>query len=476
MQDAMDHGGSCPGAGDTAITAGARNGAAAPVAAALARRRLLGRLAAAAAAAPVAVVACGGPGGTGGDTAPPKATGPVTLTILDRNPADAIAPHYDRINTRFTEKHPGVKVERLDTGGQDRDRKFQVMAAAGQPSDLLWMDQANAGPFREQGLLRALDAFVKRDRFDLTDFYPMAQQIYQFRGQTYGVLHTTSPRIYVYNKSLFQRKGLKLPTDDWTWEDLQDALLRLAGGTGEEATFGGTLGRNLEFPGFVYQNGGKVVDDLFAPTKCLLDTKEALEGIEFLVDLDVKRGASVGDTKRTGGLTAAQLWTAGRLGIYHTSIWSHLVWARDLQFEWDQVVPPKRKGRASMLSSSGHVMAQESKHPAEAWELLKELNSKESMSALASTGGLMLGRRSVSASDAFLRSTPKPANMKAFAQAMDYAYTTRVINGLSQRFYDLTVETMKPVWEGQQGVPAAMAELVRQSNAMFADYNATQRK
>ena len=88
----------------------------------------------------------------------------------------------------------------------------------------------------------------------------------------------------------------------------------------------------------------------------------------------------------------------------------------------------------------------------------------------------MLGRKSVSNSDAILHAVPKPANMKAFAQAMDFAYPTRVCNGLSVDFYDLTVKQMDPVWAGQQSVPSAMAEIVRQANAMFADYAAKTRK
>jgi multiple sugar transport system substrate-binding protein len=405
-----------------------------------------------------------------------NAKGPVTLQILDRSPGDALISDYDKILQRFTQTHANVKVERVDTGGQDRDKKFQVMAVAGQPADVDWMDQSNVGPSREQGLLRVLDTHIKRDKYDLDDFYAMAEKIYQYRGQTYGILHTTSPRIYVYNKTLFQKRGVALPTDDWTWAQLRDALTRLTGGNGGDATYGGAMGKNLEFPGFVYQNGGKVVDDLFTPAKCLLDSKEALEGIQFLVDMDVKQGISVSDPEKTGGLTVAQLWNAGRLGVYHTSIWSHKVWARDLQFEWDQVVPAKNKARATMLSSSGHVMAQLSKTPDEAWLLVKELNSKESMSALARTGGLMLGRKSVSNSDAFLKAVPKPANMRAFAAAMDYAYPTRLCNGLSVDFYDLTVKQMAPVWAGQQSVPAAMAEVVRQANAMFAEYAAKTKK
>jgi multiple sugar transport system substrate-binding protein len=436
------------------------------------RRALLAGLALPGAAALAACGAAPGSGSSGGS----NAKGPVTVQILDRSPGDALISDYDQIFQRFTQAHPNITVQRLDTGGQDRDQKFQVLAVAGQPADVDWMDQSNVGPFREQGLLRPLDPYIKRDKYSLDDFYPMAEKIYQYKGQTYAVLHTTSPRIYVYNKTLFQKKGVPPPTEDWAWAQLKDALTRLTDGAGDDATWGGTMGRNLELPGFVYQNGGEMVDDLFTPARCLLDTPEALEGAQYLVDLDVKLGVSVGDAKRTGGLTAAQLWTAGRLGINHTSIWSHKVWARDLQFEWDQVVPSKNKARASMLSSSGHVIAQLSKSPDEAWDVVAELNSKEAMSALARTGGLMLGRKSVSNSDAFLQAVPKPANMKAFAQAMDYAYPTRVCNGLSVQFYDLTVKQMEPVWAGTQSVPAAMTELARQANALFADYAAKTKK
>jgi ABC-type glycerol-3-phosphate transport system substrate-binding protein len=419
----------------------------------------------------VALAACGAAGGQAGSTAA-NSKGPVTVQILDRSPGDALIPDYDKIFQSFTQAHPTIKVERLDTGGQDRDKKFQVLAVAGQPADVDWMDQSNIGPFREQGLLRVLDPMIKRDKYALDDFYPMAQKIYQYKGQNYGLLHTTSPRIYVYNKTLFQKKGVPLPTENWTWAELQDALTRLTGGSGQDATFGGTMGRDLESAGFVYQNGGKVVDDLFTTTKCLLDTKEAMDGIQFLVDLAGKLGVSVGDAKNSSGLTPVQLWEGGRLGINHTSIWSHKVWAQSLQFDWDQVVPSKNKDRASILSSSGHIIAQLSKHPDEAWELVKAMNSKESMSALASTGGLMLARKSVTNSDAFLHAVPKPANMKAFAQAMDYAYPSRVCNGLSVDFYNLCVQQMAPVWAGTQSVPAAMSEVVRQANAMFATYNA----
>ena len=387
---------------------------------------------------------------------------------MDRNTTDLTLPEYTRISENHTRQYPNVTVERASVlPTEDRDKKFQTLVAAGTPPDLLWMDSTNAGKNREDGLLRPLDPFIKRDRFDLDDFFPAIQGIYQYKGQHYGLLHTVSPWLLVYNKTLFDKKGIKPPTETWTWADLKDAMLRLTGGAGDEATYGGVFSRTWATQTFVYQNDGKVVDDLYAPTRFMLDTPASQEGITFLVDLYARHNAAVEDKEKTGGLTPAQLWTAGRLGLNFTSIWSHKAWARDLSFEWDQQVPQTNKQRATVVSSSAYIIAQGSKHPEEAWDAVKTLSSKESLALLSGTGTLMLGRRSVATSDAFLKSVPKPANMKAFVTITEYARPPHLVHAVGKDFTDLWNKTMAPVWNGEQAVPTAMTDMARQANAMF---------
>jgi len=94
-----------------------------------------------------------------------------------------------------------------------------------------------------------------------------------------------------------------------------------------------------------------------------------------MVDLYVKNNALVEDKDRTGGYTATQLWESGRLGINYTSIWNHRAWSQKLQFDWDQAVTPQNKQRATVVSSSAYIVSQASTHPAEAWELVKHINS-----------------------------------------------------------------------------------------------------
>ena len=438
-------------------------------------RRSLHRVAAGATAAGAGtsvLAACAAPGASGGGqgTGAPGAarSGPVTVQVMDWG-----TPEHDEVNKRFMAATPNVTVERMSpTAGQERHQKFETALAGGEPPDLFWMDAGRTGDFREKKILLLLDPLIKRDRFDLPDFFPAAQSIYQYGGQNWGVLFDVAPWLLVYNKSLFEKRAVRLPADTWTWNDLREAMLRLtSGGAGESDTFGGAFSRRWAPQTFVYQNGGKVVDDLYAPTKLLLETKEAQEGIDFHVDLYARHNAAVEDAAKTGGFTAAQLWEAGRLGLNYTSIWSHRKWRDTLPFDWDQLPPQQGKQRSTVVSSAAYIIPQASKQPEAAWGLLQALNGKEAHTLFAETGTIMPGRRSVTLSDAFLKVT-KPANMRAFVQVMEYARPPQLVHPLEVDFRKLWDTSMAPVWEGKQNTATAMTDMTRQANAMFADYAA----
>ena len=107
-------------------------------------RRSLHRAAAGATAAGASVLAaCAAPGASGG------------------------------VNKRFMAATPNVTVERMTpTAGQERHQKFETALAGGEPPDLFWMDAGRTGDFREKKILLPLDPLIKRDRFDLPDFFP----------------------------------------------------------------------------------------------------------------------------------------------------------------------------------------------------------------------------------------------------------------------------------------------------------------
>jgi multiple sugar transport system substrate-binding protein len=435
------------------------------------RRRVVGAGAALGAGAGGALLgsACGAPGSApGGGTPGGPSQGPVTIQVMDWG-----TPEHDEVNKQFMAANPQITVQRMTpTAGQERHQKFETALAGGEPPDLFWMDAGRTGDFRENKILLLLDPLLKRDKFDLQDFFPAAQSIYQFQGQNWGVLFDVAPWLLVYNKTLFEQKAVKPPTESWGWGDLREALLRLtSGGTAETDTFGAAFSRRWSPQTFVYQNGGKVVDDLYSPTKLLLESKEALEGIDFLVDLYARHNATVEDAAKTGGFTGGQLWEAGRLGLNYTSIWSHRKWRDTLPFDWDQMPPQQGKQRATIVSSAAYIIPQASKQPEAAWGLLQALDGKEAHTLFAGTGTIMPGRRSVTLSDAFLK-VSKPANMRAFAQIMEYAKPPQLVHPLEVDFRKLWDTSMAPVWDGKQATATAMTDMTRQANAMFAEYAA----
>jgi multiple sugar transport system substrate-binding protein len=131
----------------------------------------------------------------------------------------------------------------------------------------------------------SLQPFIDQDsEFRLEDFFPQVVERFSVNGEVYAIPRDTAPFACVYyNQRLFDEAGLPPPTDDWNWEDLlraAKALTKVDQGRVSRYGFYAWAWEN-----FVYSNGGRLVDDLYHPTQCLLGAREAVEGLQFYADL-----------------------------------------------------------------------------------------------------------------------------------------------------------------------------------------------
>jgi len=88
-----------------------------------------------------------------------------------------------------------------------------------------------------------------------------------------------------YNRDLFEQEGIPFPQSDWTWDDCIQIAQELTkrDERGRPIQFGLMIGRWEWKDIFVAQWGG----DLYTPegTRCVLDTPEAIAGLDFARDL-----------------------------------------------------------------------------------------------------------------------------------------------------------------------------------------------
>ncbi|MGH2367548.1 MAG: ABC transporter substrate-binding protein, partial [Chloroflexota bacterium] len=170
--------------------------------------------------ATVALAACAQGSGTQGDAAPQAQLrkGATIVWAVDEGPTRTPL-REDQVKL-FKQQFPDLNVEFLP--GSTGTQKLQTLFAAGTPPDMFRQETAGMAFFASRGQTAPLDSFMKRDKYDLADFFPAAWDLWRWKGKYYGVPFL-GIRIAYYNRALSQQVGArKVPAtwrdSSWTWD------------------------------------------------------------------------------------------------------------------------------------------------------------------------------------------------------------------------------------------------------------------
>jgi len=278
--------------------------------------------------------------------------------------------------------------------------------------------------FADKEVFVDLNPFIDKDPvFKLNEFFPEVIDWYTVKGKLYAIPRDTAPMACIYyNKKLFDEAGVAYPTDDWNWSDLLEKAQKLtkAESDGKILQYGfySDMWQN-----FVYSNGGKIVDDVKQPTKCLLNSPEAVGGLEFLVDLAHKYKVSpTSNTFRNLGLGAIQMFMMQKVAMFHSGIWETPLLRKIKDFEWDIAMYPKGPSgiRKFGTGGTGYGILKTTKYPEDAWEVLKALSGDEGQIMLAESGLAQPANQKIAEGEHFAGSAQPPLNKKLLNEAVKY--------------------------------------------------------
>ncbi|MGA9351717.1 MAG: extracellular solute-binding protein [Anaerolineae bacterium] len=206
----------------------------------------------------------------------------VTLPWLSSQPAD-----YERLAKTFHEANPPINVlvkfvsiEELPQGLANAD--FLTDPEWG--VDVVMTDADSLPGLAQQGLLRDLQPSLEAAQaLQGKDFYPPVLDALRWQGRVYGLPVEVDPWVMFYNQGLFDAVGVPYPSGVWHWNDFLETARVLAGNMGPERFAFGSWGAQVT--PFIYQNGGKVVDDPVRPTLPTLDDPATVEAVRWYADL-----------------------------------------------------------------------------------------------------------------------------------------------------------------------------------------------
>jgi multiple sugar transport system substrate-binding protein len=325
---------------------------------------------------------------------------------------------------RFEELHPNIKVKFIHTPTNYLD-KLQTMLAAGDAPDVIYIGNGDYRWFADAGQLMPLDSFIKRDKLNLSDVFPMALKIWNYNGKQYGFPADFPNQELFYNVTMFKSAGLPLPSSDWndsswTWKRFLEYAQKLTkkDPTGRVVQWGYRVDNS--FRGWwvwVSTNGG----ELFSKDgkRTLIAEPASVGAFQFLQDLIYKyKVAPTMELANTMG--GYDMFLGGNLGM--TTYWPAIGYMREniKTFEWDVMPHPFKVRKACAGGGSGHVISSQTKHPEEAWTLVKWLISEECVKIWTEIMGIVPPLKSVAYSSAFLKPDLPPKHIMVFVEGAKY--------------------------------------------------------
>ncbi len=336
----------------------------------------------------------------------------------------------------FEREHPTLRVRRINPGDAGSFyTKLQTMMASGDPPDVFYVGSERIPAFVALGLLAPLDDFVSADARSrvvdavaLDHFFPATVAAFQYDGANtgsgalYGIPKDFTTVGFYWNKDLFKRAGLAPPSAQWTWDEFiadARAIGKLPECTGAEFVTWPAMVR-----AYLMSEGLDVKGDSFDE----LRTSEApvVEALERLRSWrhDETGALTSGKSKIATGSSVflgGKVGLAGPFGRWVVPSYRKIPSAADGGFEWDFAPLPRGSAVSNIVLTVSWSISSVSKHPNEAWQLVRFLSSETNQRALAKLGLAIPTIRSAAESDSFNDPTQEPANDRGFLEAAEHA-------------------------------------------------------
>lgn len=334
---------------------------------------------------------------------PTEATCPngiVTVTMDDWSNTDEAHEAMTEVLTAFEAAHPCIKAQRVGVTSETHhiDRLHQIQS--GTASDLIAADSMYIPAYTQAGGLSDLTPFIEADPdFDPEEFFQGVWKSGFYQGVPRGINKDFSTSAIYVNAGLFEKAGIALPQEGWTYDDYLDIALELtldANGNNAKSPdfdldsivqYGTTIpsweGEYAWFRGFenlLYSFGAHNISPDATTTVGYLNSENAVRAWEFCRDLVHKYHVSPSATDLTaikdGNLGLFQSGKLAMVGMYWGP-WFNEAFNAIPNLKWTVVpLPTGPGGHKGIIMWMGWGINPKTEHPAEAWELLEWLTTE----------------------------------------------------------------------------------------------------
>lgn len=353
-------------------------------------------------------------------------------------------------------------VEVADKG--DHLTKLATSFAAGDPPDVFLVNFREYSQFVARGAIEPFGNHVEATGVDLADYFPAPLEAFTFNDELQCMPQNVSSLVVYFNVDLFTHAGIDPPETGWTWDDFRAA--------GEALTKGDVRGVGIEpsvirLAPFVWSNGGEIVDDETRPTRFTLDTPEAREALQFIVDL--AHDELIPTEKELAAQDLETRFVTGKLGMLLSSRRDTPAFREVRGLNWDVGPLPVANEPVGILHSDGYCIAAQSDKAAAAADFIAYATGEQGQTIAAFGGRTVPSLMSIAESGAFLDPSQPPASAQVFLDAIPDLRRTPVLPTWTE-IEDLAEEILtRAFYEPGYSLDDAIDALANETADLFAE-------
>ncbi|WP_413305773.1 sugar ABC transporter substrate-binding protein [Bacillus sp. 1P10SD] len=311
-----------------------------------------------------------------------KSDGPVELRFIINNDNPTLVEQIKQFESE--NKNIKVNVEKIPL--DQFFEKVETMIAGDRAPDLLYTPVLATKRYANLDLL--LDVSSELSDEEKSDFLPSSIVSVKKGDKIYGLPHFTDDIAVFYNKNLFEKAGVSVPTsidNAWSWDEFLNAAEQVK--KANNLKYGVSTGSDVsQFLPFLYQNKGSVLNK--DQSAAGIDSKNSIEAIKWFKSW-FDRGLASKESF-VGSEKADELFKQGKLPMVITFSGLINTFDTDIKdFDYGVTYMPKKEVTATKLGGSNIVAFKNTKHPKEAVKLMKYLTSTDVMADFAAKQGVI---------------------------------------------------------------------------------------
>ncbi|SKC76281.1 ABC transporter substrate-binding protein [Maledivibacter halophilus] len=173
----------------------------------------------------ISLTACGGGSDNQTDQTGSSEGDVTVINFFHRWPNEPKNTFFNELVAEFEKQHPNVKIKMDKVLNDPYKEKLRVLVSSDDLPDVFvsWSDSF-AKNIVSSGKVKAIDYLYKEDSQWAEGIMETQIKPFQFNGKTYGAPLTIDGKAFFYNKDVFSKYDLKVPT---TFEELIDILEKL---------------------------------------------------------------------------------------------------------------------------------------------------------------------------------------------------------------------------------------------------------